>query len=204
VPWVGIFWKYLYPVLESATGQPYRVLVNVFYYWQWLMLLLAPFIYLAIYYAFIGLAKLVTRTEIPLKALALAFAFSLIPIAFVYHATHYFTLLLAQGPAIVALLSDPFGVGSNLFGTRGLFREGILLEAGTIWHTQVWLILLGHIVSVYLSHLEALRVFKSSRQATLSQAPLLVLMVALTTIGLWILSLPIAAGQVLLPPTSPG
>jgi len=74
-----------------------------------------------------------------------------------------------------------------------------MLDAGVIWHTQVGLILGGHIVSVYLAHVEALKVFGSSRKAALSQVPLLLLMVLLTTIGLWILSLPIAAGQVLLP-----
>jgi hypothetical protein len=35
-----------------------------------------------------------------------------------------------------------------------------------------------------------------------SQLPMLVLMVAFTTAGLWILSLPIAAGQVVVPQTS--
>jgi hypothetical protein len=37
-----------------------------------------------------------------------------------------------------------------------------------------------------------------------SQLPMLALMVLLTTAGLWILSLPIAAGQVLEPPTTAG
>jgi hypothetical protein len=60
-----------------------------------------------------------------------------------------------------------------------------------VWHTQVWLILFGHIVSVYLAHLEALRVFPTRRQATLSQLPMLLLMVGFTTIGLWILSQPL-------------
>jgi hypothetical protein len=208
LPWVTIFWKHIYPVLESTLGagmaHPYVVLVRTFFYWQWLMLFLAPFVYLTIYCVFIFLAKIVTRSRAPMAVLTLLFAYSLVPIAFVYHLTHYFTLLLAQGPRFFALLSDPLGRGWNLWGTVGLFPEGILLDANVIWHTQVWLILIGHIVSVYLSHVEAIKVFGSRRQATLSQAPLLILMVALTTIGLWILSLPIAAGQVLLPTIAPG
>lgn len=208
VPWVSIFWRHIYPVIEAAVGAhgagSYLKLVNTYYYWQWLMLIASPFIYLAIYYFFVALAKRVTRTAAPVSELALVFAYALIPIAFVYHVTHYFTLLLAQGPSFVSLLSDPLGRGWNLLGTKNLFADGVLLEAGLIWHTQVWLILIGHIVSVYLSHVEALRIFRSPRQALLSQAPLLVLMVALTTIGLWILSMPIAAGQVMQPPTTPG
>jgi hypothetical protein len=65
-----------------------------------------------------------------------------------------------------------------------------------VWHTQVVLILLGHVASVYLAHAQALRIFPGSRQALRSQLPMVALTVALTTVGLWILSLPIGAGQV--------
>jgi hypothetical protein len=65
-----------------------------------------------------------------------------------------------------------------------------------VWHVQVGLILVGHIVSVYLAHVEALRIFPSSRKAAVSQLPMLVLMMVFTTLGLWILSLPISAGQI--------
>lgn len=207
VPWVGIFWKQIYPLLASfiAKGDPqqYLVLVEFFYYWQWLMLFVSPFIYLAIYLFFIALTKWVTRSRLSMRELALRFTFSLIPIAFVYNVTHYFTLLFSQGPFIVPLLADPFGFGWNLFGMKSLYEQPFMFEAGTVWHTQVSLILFGHIVSVYLSHVEALKVFQSTRKAAVSQVPLLLLMMMLTTIGLWILSLPIAAGQVLLPPATP-
>lgn len=208
VPWVGIFWRNVYPFLAMfiATNDPqqYLVLVNYFYYWQWLMLLVSPFIYLAIYLAFVALTKLVTRSTVPVRELALQFAFSLVPIAFVYNVTHYFTLLVSQGPFIAPLISDPFGYNWNLFGTKGSYAQPYMLEAGTVWHIQVALILFGHIVSVYIAHVQALKVFGSARKATVSQIPLLLLMMMLTTIGLWILSLPIAAGQVLLPPTPNG
>jgi len=205
VPWVTLFWKHLFPWIQTVgTGghaRPYVEVVGTFYYWQWLMMSLSPFAYFSVYVFFIALTKWVTGARENVGELARAFAFTLIPIAFVYHVTHYFTLLLAQGPAIVSLLSDPLGRGWNLFGTRG-HGESVLLDAGTIWHTQVWLILIGHVVSVYLAHIEALRLFRSGRRAMRSQLPMLVLMVVLTTAGLWILSLPIAAGQVLEPPTT--
>ena len=66
-------------------------------------------------------------------------------------------------------------------------------DMGFIWHTQVVLILIGHVASVYLPHVVALRVFPTRREAILSQVPLLLLMVAYTAIGLYILSLPLAA-----------
>ena len=63
-----------------------------------------------------------------------------------------------------------------------------------VWHTQVALILFGHIVSVYLAHVVALRVFPTRREAMLSQLPMLCLMVFFTVAGLWILALPMQSG----------
>ena len=64
---------------------------------------------------------------------------------------------------------------------------------GVIWHTQVLLMLGGHVVAVYLAHVVALRVFPSHRQGVVSQLPMLALMVAYTCLGLWVLSLPLAS-----------
>ena len=122
----------------------------------------------------------------------LRFTYSLVPIAFVYNVTHYYTLLLAQGGQIVRLVSDPFGWGWNLFGTARWRVEPWVVDVEAIWHTQVALILLGHIVSVYVAHMEALKLFGSPRRAAMSQLPILVLMVLFTTSGLWILSLPLS------------
>jgi len=202
-PWVLVFWKGIYPHLTALLARPYLFYVDIYYYWQWAMLLLSPFAYLAIYLAFVWLMKIVTGSLRTVRDLALQFALTLIPIAFVYNVTHYYTLLLSQGPAIVSMISDPFGIGWDLFGTARAFRAPIVLLADRVWHTQVGLILFGHIVSVYLAHLQALKLFPQGRQGLWSQLPMLALMVLLTTIGLRILSLPIAAGQVQDPaPTS--
>ena len=61
-----------------------------------------------------------------------------------------------------------------------------------VWHTQVALILFGHIASVYLAHVVALRVFPTRRDAMRSQLPMLCLMVFFTVAGLWILALPLS------------
>ena len=199
LPWVTIFWKNIFPVLTAGSMQPYTATVNYYYYWQWAMLLASPFIYLVVYLAFILLSKVAAGSRQSMHALALAFALSLVPIAFVYNITHYFTLLVSQGLQIVRLASDPFGFQWNLFGTATLPPDPVILNAGTVWHTQVALILIGHILGVYISHIEALRVFRGTKRAIVSQLPMLILMIIFTTLGLWILSLPIAGGQVLVP-----
>jgi hypothetical protein len=195
-PWVVLFWKYLYPLLSGLIHQPYLFFVHIYYGWQWAMLFASPFVYLAIYLLFVWIMKVATASERSVRDLALQFAFSLIPIAFVYNVTHYYTLLVGQGPTILTMISDPLGIGWDLFGTARAYRAPIVLPANGVWHTQVGLILFGHIVSVYLAHMQALELFPKGRQGVLSQLPMLVLMVLLTTVGLRILSLPIAAGQV--------
>jgi hypothetical protein len=197
--WVKIFWKDIFQALLPYVGgnmiKAYPAFQKAYVVWQTAALALSPCFYLAIYLFFIAVARRITRSAISLNDLALRFGYALIPIAFVYNVTHYYTLVVTQGAQIVRLVSDPFGWGWDLFATRRWLLAPITLDAGVVWHTQVWLILSGHIVSVYLAHVEALRTFPTQRQATLSQLPMLLLMVAFTTIGLWILSQPISAGQ---------
>ena len=197
LPWVQVFWRYIYPPLTWVIHQPYRFFVGMYYDWQWAMLWLSPFIYLAVYLVFIGMA---TGRDGRLRERALFFGYSLIPIAFVYNLSHYFTLLFTDGPRLLPLVSDPFGAGWNLLGTAQFATQPMNPPpANFVWHVQVGLILFGHVVSVYLAHVQALRIFPKGRQALWSQVPMLVLMIVLTSVGLWILSLPIGAGQVLDP-----
>ena len=60
-----------------------------------------------------------------------------------------------------------------------------------IWTSQVVLILAGHVAAVWLAHQQALQLERSNRRATLSQLPMLVLMVVFTSVGLWILAQPL-------------
>lgn len=195
VPWYRLFWTDPYGLIYGWLGKtPIHAFVELrpFYLaYETLCLFISPWLYLLVFAVFVWLGKLVTSSKTPLLTLLGDFGFSLIPIALVYHITHYYTLLLSQGVKIVSLMSDPFGWGWDLFGTAQLWRAPILPDMGTVWHTQVALILIGHVVSVYLAHQQALRSFGTARAALLSQVPMLVLMVLFTTAGLWILAQPI-------------
>ncbi|MES0874219.1 hypothetical protein [Sinimarinibacterium thermocellulolyticum] len=199
VPWFKLFWFDPTGWLTEWMGKPpihaYIELRPWYLVYETMCLFLSPLLYLAIYLVFVWLARVCGGSRRSLRELALGFAYSLLPIALVYHFTHYYTLLLTQGLKIVSLLSDPLGNGWNLFGTAGLLRAPILPDLKWIWHTQVGLIVFGHIVSVWIAHVEALRLFPSRRAAVLSQIPMLLLMVAFTTFGLWILAQPIQSGR---------
>lgn len=199
VPWFKLFWFDPTGLLTQWMGKPpihaFIELRPWYLAYETLCLLLSPLLYLAIYLVFIWLSRLCARSTASVRELALGFAFSLLPIALVYHFTHYYTLILTQGVKIVSLISDPFGFGWDLVGTKGLLRAPILPDLKWIWHTQVGLIVFGHIVSVWIAHAEALRLFPTRRAAVISQIPMLLLMVAFTTFGLWILAQPIQEGR---------
>jgi hypothetical protein len=120
-----------------------------------------------------------------------AMVWSLVPIAVAYHLAHYVSLLLTTGQFIVPLASDPFGWGWNLFGTRGHAVDLGIVSPAVYWYGAVALIVFGHVLAVIVAHVEATRRFASHGAALRSQLPMLALMVAYTSLSLWIMAQPI-------------
>jgi hypothetical protein len=130
-------------------------------------------------------ASAVART--PWHPLSVRFVHSLMPIAFAYVAAHYFSLLFLEGQTIIVLVSDPFGLGWNLFGTADFGVNLTLLSPTVIWYFQVSVIVLGHVAAVALAHDRALAGFPM-KAALRTQYALLGVMVLFTMSGLLILS----------------
>jgi hypothetical protein len=192
--WLDIYWKHLLQLIEpmwGAVGPKERSTLIIFWHTVYqrsgLILLLA--LYVGVYLSVIAIAKWIAKIDASVGSLAQRFVYSLIPIAFVYNITHYFTFLVTQVKALPWLISDPFGKGWNLLNISRAPDQFGLLDMAFIWHMQVALILIGHLVSVCVAHLISLRIFHSRRQALLTQIPMLVLMLVYTSVGLWILSL---------------
>ena len=117
---------------------------------------------------------------------AARFAHTLVPIAFAYAFAHYFTLILFEGQLLISSLSDPFGLGWDLFGTAGRMVDFFLTPVA-VWYVQVLAIVTGHVLGVVLAHDRALADYPAER-AVRSQYAMLGLMVALTGLGLVILA----------------
>jgi len=196
--WVKLYWYEVNPHLISGWGLSPReqntISIVLYEIWQRLALAASPFVYLALFSAILLAMNAIVRSALTVRELICRFALCLVPIAFVYHVTHYFTLVFAQGGQIVRLVSDPLGVGWNLFGTAKWAIAPVMIDMGVLWHIQVGLILAGHVASVWLAHVMALTVFNAPSRAALSQLPMLALMMAFTAFGLWILSLPLQSG----------
>jgi len=154
-------------------------------------LLAFPLGFLAAYWLTSWLAVRLTRSKLTVNQFACAFVLTLVPIAVAYHLSHYFSLLATAGQFIIPLASDPFGFGWDLFGTARYKVDLGIVNPYLFWYGAVTLIVIGHVIAVVVAHLQALRVLGSRRAALVSQIPMVVLMIAYTTLSLWILAQPI-------------
>jgi hypothetical protein len=157
-----------------------------------LALLGCVLLFLGVYAGVCRLSAAVSGEGEPGTAIVIRrFVLTLVPISLAYHVAHYFSFLFIGGQYAIPRLSDPFGYGWNLFGTAGYQVDIGVVTPRLQWAVAVVAVVLGHLVAVYLSHVTALRVFRSSSAALRSQIPMVLLMVGYTMISLWILSQPI-------------
>src|SRR5215218_6592323 len=154
-------------------------------------IVVVPLVFLGVYLGFVKLSQLLSEGYVSFGELAAAYVYSLVPIAIAYLLPHYYTLLIIQGQQIIALVSDPFGWGWDLFGTADHEINAALIGADTVWYSQVCLIVAGHVVAVYLAHVASLRLIHSPRLQSRMQYPMLALMICYTVFSLWILSQPV-------------
>ncbi|MEH6814522.1 MAG: hypothetical protein V7677_18460 [Motiliproteus sp.] len=151
-------------------------------------------LFLFVYLGFCGLMRWSLGNaghRVGVAVLAGHFVLTLIPIALAYHLAHYLSFLLIVGQYMIPLISDPFGLGWDLFGTGHYFVDIGIVNARFIWITSVISIVIGHIVAIFLAHVMAQRLFPERHLALRSQLPMLVLMVGYTMASLWILAQPI-------------
>ncbi|MGK2958500.1 MAG: hypothetical protein ACSLFB_08910 [Acidimicrobiales bacterium] len=138
----------------------------------------------AIYVGAMKTAEQISKTE--RRDLVTAFLSSLVPIALAYAVGHYFSLFIFEGQQALALASDPFGRGWNLFGTIDWSVNYRMISTDMIAWVQMIAIVTGHVVGVVVAHDRAVSIFKI-KVATKSQIPLLVVMVSYTVGGLTLL-----------------
>ncbi len=151
--------------------------------------------FLLIFIAFMELVMYFGNRSLDLKATVTAFALTLVPIALVYNAAHNYSYVMVQSQGLIPLLNDPLAKGWHLWSAVAAYRPSFALaQASTVWFAQIVLIVVGHVIAVYLSHLKAVEKFRTAQRALLSQYPMLVLMVMYTMTSLWILAQPITAG----------
>jgi hypothetical protein len=121
-----------------------------------------------------------------LAASAGAFAPSIVPVALGYVVAHYYSFFVVEVQHGFVRLSDPLGIGANWLGLSGLQASFALVGPTAVADVQVAAIVVGHVLGVIVAHDRAVKLFPRSK-AVVGQIPLLVLMVALTCGGLFLL-----------------
>ncbi len=155
-------------------------------------LILLTFAFLLIFIAFMELVIYFGSRRVDLMTTVSAFAYTLVPIALVYNAAHNYSYVMVQSQGIIPILNDPLGKGWHLWPAVANYTPSFALaQASTVWFAQIILIVIGHVIAVYLSHLRAGESFRTAQRALLSQYPMLMLMVIYTMTSLWILAQPI-------------
>jgi hypothetical protein len=136
----------------------------------------------------LGMQSVDPTDTTPTSGVAARFAHSLVPIALAYIVAHYFSLLAFDGQRIAYLVSDPLGTGADVFGTSAAAVDYAWISATAIWYVQVGALVIGHVAGLVLAHDRALVSYGDSRTATRSQYWMLAVMIAFTSLGLWLLS----------------
>ncbi|MFQ5429524.1 MAG: YHS domain-containing protein [Phycisphaerae bacterium] len=156
-----------------------------------LLLMLAP---IAVYAGLVAISRWLGRRDGAARPLSyrdyfIRYAYALLPIALFYHIAHNLEHLLMEGPKVLALASDPFGWNWNLFGTAH-WTVPPMISLDKLWLVQVFLVLVGHVYSLWVAQKTSLRLFGSSRAALRSQLPMLLGMIGFSVFSLWLLKQP--------------
>jgi hypothetical protein len=124
----------------------------------------------------------IARRQMPMR-----FAHSLVPIIVGYVFAHYLSYFVEVGQQTLIYLSDPLVNGSNLLGTADLqVSYWLSLHPTFLAFSKVISIVSGHVLGVIAAHDRAVKLLPRRDQLT-GQLPLLVVMVAFTIGGLYLL-----------------
>ncbi|HET7410178.1 MAG TPA: hypothetical protein VFJ13_08240, partial [Paracoccaceae bacterium] len=132
----------------------------------------------------------IAGSPVPLGRTLGRIGLSLVPIALAYHLAHYLTILMLDAQNAAAIAAEALGLG-HVHVSASFLNDMDSVVA--IWRTQTALIVGGHVLAVVIAHAAALELERAPRRAALSQLPLAGLMIALTLLGLWLLSAPTGA-----------
>lgn len=124
-------------------------------------------VFLLVYQAGARYARRTGQTYVAARVIERRFVRSLLPIAASYHFAHYLGSVLGLVPTLERALIQPFG-----------------------GHLQLLSILCGHLLAVWVAHTTAFDLFTGRLQSIRSQYPFILMMIAYTMIGMWIVLQP--------------
>jgi hypothetical protein len=129
-------------------------------------------------------ARSLARLEIPVKRLFIDYAYSMVPLGLIGWIAFSFSFVFVNGSYAVSVLSDPFGWGWNLFGTRDVPWTPFL--PGLMSFLQVGLLLIGLVFSIVTAYRIGRQHTQTEVQAWRGLLPVAGFLTSLTLIFLWL------------------
>jgi hypothetical protein len=129
-------------------------------------------------------ARTMARLQTPVKRLFVDYAYSLVPLGLIGWIAFSFSFVFVNGSYAISVLSDPFGWGWDLFGTRSVPWSPFL--PGLMTFLQVGLLLVGLVFSIVTAYRIGRQHARSDRQAWWSALPVSGFLTAITMVFLWL------------------
>ncbi len=132
-----------------------------------------------VYYLFIYLSRWASKArEVPLKDLFIKYSYVFVPLGLFAWIAFSVPLLQINGSYVISLISDPFGWGWNLFGTKHF--PWTPFHPGTVPYIQAPLLMFGMVWSVRKGYDISRGIFADKRRAWRSLVPVAVLLLGIT------------------------
>ncbi|MDH5656502.1 MAG: hypothetical protein OEZ34_11370 [Spirochaetia bacterium] len=138
------------------------------------------------YFAAISATGMISKSGLGIKFFFQAFAYPLIPVAFFYHLAHNAMHFTTEALLIVPALSDPFGLGWNLFGTKDV-NYGDLVSPEIIWWFQILFIIAGHIYGVMTAVKISQKTLGEDKNASYALIPQIILMILFSEFSIFLI-----------------
>ncbi|MFB6124460.1 MAG: hypothetical protein ABEJ59_00690 [Halanaeroarchaeum sp.] len=118
------------------------------------------------------------------RTVALRFAQSLVPIAAGYHLAHYLGYFLELGPSVAVMATHPLTPPASV---------PVLVLPGWFGTVQLFFVLVGHVVAIWIAHAIAFETFTGRLQPIRSQYSFSLIMVGFTMVSIAIVYQPTVA-----------
>ena len=142
-----------------------------------------------VYIFFIWLTKILSISPISFKKLFSGFAFTALPLAFVYHLAHNLNHLVRENDGIGQIILNPLGIEAEPLSMmeKHARHTEILLNQDLIFLLQSSLIVFGFWVSLKIIQNRGISLIKINGRYLL---PMIMFSVLITGIHLWLLTQP--------------
>lgn len=129
-------------------------------------------------------SRAAARLQTPVKRLFIDYAYSLVPLGLIGWIAFSFSFVFVNGSYAIAVLSDPFGWGWNLFGTRDFPWTPFL--PNLMAFLQTGLLLVGLLFSIVTAYRIGRQHAATDSQAWRGALPVAGFLTSLTLVFLWL------------------